>query len=96
MTTRKTEIRYDQIDNRTVTIKTFPLMTLWDWIEGGHMEPGQRILIGKVKDDVSTNTEVLYVGNCTPMNPPEASTKFTWWDDHPYKSLFVLEVSIRK
>ena len=75
------------------------LCTLLEWVSSlNRLEPGQKIYIGDIINDsngkeCSTNTEILYVGDCTPYHQPSLGDDEIGWDyKHPRMKKFVLEV----
>ena len=79
-------------------VRSEKICTLKDFLAMGRLKPGQSILIGEISKDsngreYSCNTEVLYVGNCTPYHQPSMTDAEIGWDNNDSRmSKYILEV----
>jgi hypothetical protein len=69
------------------------LCTLLEWLQTDRLKIGQKIYLATIVEDIASNHETLYVGNCTPYHQPNEDSGDEGWDwQHPRMSKFVLEV----
>lgn len=72
--------------------------TLLEYLKMNRLKPGQKLYIAEIKPDASgtecsSNSEIIYVGNCTPYHQPNTDSGNEGWDwNHSRMSKFVLEV----
>lgn len=71
--------------------------SLLKYVKMGKLKPGQKLLIGEIKEkysiELSSDTEIIWIGHATPFHEPsENDGEIGWNYDNPRMSKFVLEV----